>query len=492
MRKPTVTKSTASPARLAHSGRAPAPARVMALTLSLFMALVITVMPAHAGATGASGVHEYTLDNGLRLLVKPDNRAPVVVSQLWFPVGSSHELPGITGVSHALEHMMFKGTDKRETGLFSRSISREGGRLNAFTGRDFTAYHEQLRADRLEIALELEADRLENIIFDEDEYRREMEVINEERRMQVDDNPVAVARERFSALAWATSPYRQPIIGWQDDLDQMTLDDLKTWYEQHYGVNNAILVIAGDVQPDAVHELVKKHFGGLVPRPVPKLKQLPEVAGIGERRTVLRVENATPVLMMGYHVPSLATADDLKESDALSLLSSILSGGNSARLPERLVRGQGVATSAAASYSGITRLDTHFGLSGRPAHDGSLDDMEQALRREIQDIIDNGVTQEELDRARIQARADYVYRLDSVFYQAMEIGMLETIGLGWEIMDRYPDALEDVTTEDIQAVAARYLVDDRLTVMHLLPRDNGAVRPQGPIPTESAPTSHNR
>lgn len=446
------------------------------------LGLLLILAPFTAGAAGT--VHEYTLDNELRLLVKPDPRAPVVVTQLWFPVGSSHEPPGLTGISHALEHMMFKGTKTRETGTFSRAISREGGRLNAFTGNDFTGYHEQLGADRLEVALELGADRLANIRFDQDEFEREMEVVNEERRERVDDNPLGVARERFNAMAWETSPYRQPIIGWQHDLDQMTLDDIKQWYEDWYGVNNAILVIAGDVDPDEVHELVKTHFGPLEPRPAPSLKEQPEVPGLGEKRATLKITNATPYLMMGYHVPSLATAEEREESYALSLLASILDGGASARLPQRLVRDQEVASGVSAGYRGLARLDTQFSLNGRPARDGSLDDLEQALREEVRKIIKDGVDDDELERARVQARADYVYRLDSVFYQAMEIGLLETAGLGWEVMDEFREAIDDITAEQIQEVAARYLVDERLTVMHVLPADdNGEARmPMMPSP----------
>ncbi len=455
------------------------------------LGLLLIAVPLAAGAV-ESGVHEYTLDNEMRLLVKPDARAPVVVTQLWFPVGSSHEPSGLTGVSHVLEHMMFKGTSTRETGSFSHIISREGGRLNAFTGQDFTGYHEQLGADRLEIALELGADRLANIQFDEEEYARELEVVNEERRERVDDNPLGVARERFNAMAWDTSPYRQPIIGWQHDLDQLSLDDVRQWYEDWYGVNNAILVVAGDVEPDAVYELVKEHFGSLEPRPTPTLKDQPEIPGLGEKRASLRITNATPFLMMGYHVPSLATAEEREESYALSLLASILDGGDSARLPQRLVRDQEVASSISAGYRGLARLDTHFSLNGRPSRDGNLDDLEAALRAEIERLIDEGVNEDELERARVQARADYVYRLDSVFYQAMEIGLLETAGLGWQMMDEFQQAIEEITPEQIQEVAVRYLVDDRLTVMHVLPADDdGAGRmPMMPSPagdTGSAP-----
>jgi zinc protease len=443
-------------------------------------------------AAGDQNVHAFELDNGMQILVRPDRRADVVISQLWFPVGSSHERPSLTGVSHALEHMMFKGTETRETGDFSRIISREGGRLNAFTGRDYTAYHEQLRADRLEIALELEADRLANIVFDEEEFANEMEVIREERRQVVDTNPVRVAHERFHALAWQTHPYRHPILGWPSDLDAMTLGDIRDWYERWYGVNNAILVVVGNVEPEAVHELAARHFGPLEPRPAPEIRTLREIEPLGERRAVVRQPRATPYLVMGWPVPSRASAEDPSEAYALSLLSRILDGGGSARLAENILRGSDVAASAGASYSPINRLDTIFYIDGRPSPDGDLDALEAALREEIRRVVDDGVSGEELDRARVQARADQVYRMDSLFAQGMEIGMLETTGIGWQAMETFEESLEAVTVEQIQAVAERYFRDERLTVVHLLPDDDDEATPPraGSAPDPTAATSH--
>ena len=460
------------------------------LTILCATGLALPALPPSLHASDT--VHEYQLDNGMRILVRPDHRAAVVISQLWFPVGSSHERASLTGISHALEHMMFKGTERLETGEFSRIISREGGRLNAFTGRDFTAYHEQLRADRLEVALELEAERLANIVFDEEEFAREMEVIREERRQVVDTNPVRVAQERFHALAWQTHPYRNPILGWPTDLDHMTLDDVRDWYERWYGVNNAILVVVGDVDPEAVRDLAVEHFGPLEPREAPGVRNLEEIEPLGERRALVRQPRATPYLLMGWQVPSRATAKDPSDSYALSLLSRILAGGGSARLSENVVRGTDVAASASASYNAVTRLDTQFYVDGRPTPDSDLDSLEDVLRAEIRRIAEDGVTSEEVDRARIQARADYVYRLDSLFAQGMEIGLLETAGIGWEAMNEFEEALEAVTASDIQAVAEAYLRDDRITVVHLLPEDDGAPPATEP-PQDTAPdngTSH--
>lgn len=452
---------------------------MMRSCLALFTGLLFS---AGTAAAATPDIHSFELDNGMTILVKPDERAPVVINQVWFPVGSSHEQPGTTGIAHMLEHMMFKGTETRETGTFSRTISEEGGRLNAFTGRDFTGYYEELGADRLEIALELEADRLENIIFDQDEFERELEVVKEERRLRVDDNPIGVLRERFNAVAWHSSPYSQPIIGWERDIEQYTLQDVEDWYDDWYGVNNAILVVVGDVDPNEVHDLAEEYFGHMEPRDAPEQKERVEVEPLGERRLTVHHENANPYLMMGYQVPSLATAESSRDAYALSVLSQVLDGGESARLPSRLVRGDEVASGVSAGYSSIARLDTHFVLQGRPTGDKDLDDVESALREQIRDVRENGITDEELKRARVQLRADYVYRLDSLSGQAMEIGLLETTGIGHEAMGDFEAELEAVTADDVHDVAQRYLIDDRLTVGHLMPKNGDEPSLPGTMP----------
>jgi zinc protease len=455
-------QSDASPA-----GSRRRPSRLPGLALLALTAALVLPQPGLA-AQHATVVHEHDLDNGMRVLVRPDPRAAVAVIQLWFPVGSSHERFAPSGVSHALEHMMFKGTETHPTGSFQTLIRREGGRLNAFTGFDYTAYHEQISADRLALVLELEADRLANIRFEQDEFALEMEVIREERRQVVDNNPFRLAQERFHALAWQSHPYRNPIIGWASDLDAMTLDDLRDWYHAWYGVNQAILVVVGDVEPEQVFALAQRWFGDLEPRPAPAIRDLVEDPSVGERRVVVHDARTTPFVLMGWRVPSLASADDRADSHALSLLVRILDGGRSARLPRRLIRGEQLAASAWASYSPAQRLDTLLYLSARPAEGVDVDTVETALRAQITDIIEHGVSMEEVERARIQARAEQIYRLDSLFAQGMEIGLLETTGIGWRAMDEFIEAIEAIGPDAVQAVARRYLQDRRLTVMHVI------------------------
>lgn len=416
-----------------------------------------------------ASTREFILDNGLKLIVKPDRRAPVVVSQVWYKVGSSYEYDGVTGVSHALEHMMFKGTRKHAPGEFSRIIAGQGGRENAFTGRDYTAYFQQLERSRLAISFELEADRMRNLLLPEDEFLKEIEVVKEERRLRTEDNPQALAFEQLSATAFTASPYRIPVIGWMDDLEHMTVADLREWYRKWYAPNNATLVVVGDVEPDAVYRLARKHFGRVKRGEVPALKPRVEPEQRGERRVTVRAPARVPSLLMGYKTPTLMTAPEDWEPYALEVLAGILDGGDSARLSRHLVRGDRVASGAGASYSLASRMEDLFVLSGTPAQGRSIAELEAALRAQVARLQDEPVSDAELARVKAQVVAEDVYQRDSQFYQAMIIGILETVGLDWRIADEYVARVEAITAEQVREVARRYLIDDRLTVAVLEP-----------------------
>lgn len=418
---------------------------------------------------GIDGLTTFTLDNGLKVVVREDHRSPIVVSQIWYKVGSSYEHRGITGVSHALEHMMFKGTETLAPGEFSEIIAAEGGRENAFTSRDYTAYYQQLASDRLEISFKLEADRMHKLAMDPAHFAKEIQVVMEERRLRTDDNPVSGTVERFFAVAHPTSPYRQPIIGWMADLKNMRLEDLSDWYQRWYAPANAVLVVAGDVTPEQVRELAERHYGKVPAREAPRPKPTPERQGPGERRLEVSLPAKVPYLIMGYQVPSLATAENPADAYALDVLSGILSGGASARLPDRLVRGRTLAASASAGYSLVSRLDTLFLLDGNPATGHDLDDVEQALGEEIEALRNAPVSAEELERAKNQILADHLFQLDSVFYQAMQIGMLEAAGISLDVLADYEANIRAVSAEDIQRVARRYFVPEGLTVARLTP-----------------------
>lgn len=442
--------------------------------------LTLLLMTVAALAQAAGTVHEYALENGMKVIVKEDHRAPIVASQVWYKVGSSYEPDGITGISHALEHMMFKGTRNHKPGEFSRIISANGGDENAFTGRDYTAYYEVIAKDRLEIALKLEADRMRNLMLPAEEFAKEIEVVKEERRLRTEDRPPALTFEQFSAVAYRVLPYRNPVIGWMNDLENMTVKDLREWYRLWYAPNNATLVVVGDVAPEKVFGLAQKHFGPLKAEPTPRVQALREPSQRGVIRTVVRVPARQPYLILGYKTPVVGTAEEEWEPYALDILAAILDGGDSARLSRNLIRGREIAVSAGAGYNAFSRLPSMLTMSGIPRDGHTMDELETALRQEIARLREETVTQQELDRVRAQVVAGEVYQLDSVLYQAMQIGLLETVGLRWQLLDEYVDRINAVTAAQVQAVARKYLIDDNLTVASLdpLPLDQKTREPR--------------
>ncbi|MCF6281701.1 MAG: insulinase family protein [Candidatus Polarisedimenticolaceae bacterium] len=432
--------------------------------------LTLLILSVAGPLLAQSKVHEHQLDNGMKVIVKEDHRAPIVVSQVWYKVGSSYEYGGISGVSHVLEHMMFKGTTNHPPGEFSRIIAANGGRENAFTGRDYTAYFQTLAKDRLEIALELEADRMRNLILPEDEFLKEVEVVKEERRMRTEDNPESLTYEQFNSAAWQASPYRIPVIGWMSDLDAMSVDDLRHWYQLWYAPNNATLVVVGDVDPVEVFAMAERYFGPHKAEKRGLIKPRIEPTQRGIKRIVVKAPAQQPYLLMGYKVPVVKQAENEWEPYALDMLVSILDGGGSARFAKNLVRGKQIAVSAGASYSLFSRLQGLLLVDGSPAPGFDMQQLEAALLKEIDRLKHELVSQEELARITTQVVASKVYERDSVFYQAMQLGMLETVGLDWRLNDEVVDRLKAVTPEQVQAVAKKYLVEDNLTFARLDPQ----------------------
>ena len=438
----------------------------------LFTALLA---PLAVQAAEPQTTHEFTLDNGLKVVVREDHRAPVVVSQLWYKVGSSYETPGQTGLSHALEHMMFKGSGKLGPGEASLILRDLGATENAFTSDDYTAYYQVLSRDRLAVAFELEADRLASLKLPVDEFAREIEVIKEERRLRTDDKPSSLAYERFSAMAYPASGYHTPTIGWMADLDRMTVEELRHWYESWYAPNNATLVVVGDVTGEEVKTLAERYFGPIPRRDVPPAKKPLELAEPGERHITLHLRTQLPSLMYGFNVPGLATAKDPRAVHALRLISALLDGGYSARLPTRLERGEELVAGASANYDAFARGDSLFVLSATPnVQTGkTLEQVEAGLWRELDDLKKTPPSAEELQRVRAQVIAGLVYERDSITSQASTIGQLETVGLSWKLMDDELAALEAVTPADIQKAAQTYFTRTRLSVAHVLPEETG-------------------
>lgn len=440
------------------------------------------LMTLFAFSLGAQAkVQEYRLDNGLRLLVKEDHRAPVVVSQVWYKVGASYETAGITGISHMLEHMMFKGTTKFGPGQLATIVSKNGGQQNAFTSQDYTGYYQVFEKSKLPISFELEADRMLNLIFNEDEFVKEHQVVMEERRLRTDDDPQSLTYERFLATAHTASPYHHPVIGWMSDINQLTLNDLKSWYEEWYAPNNATVVVVGDVIPEEVYQLAKLHFGALKAKPIKALKESPEIAPLGAREIVVKSPAKLPWIILGYNVPSAKTAKDSWEVYALDVLAAILDGGRSARLEKELVRSQQIVSSINAGYDPFERLDTLLTVSAVPAGKHSVADVKKAVLHQVELLQQQRVTPNELARVKAQVVAEKLYKKDSITSQAEEIGSLESMGLSWQLGEDYVKNIQAVTPAQIQQVAKKYLVSDRLTtaVLEPLPLTGKEPQPKG-------------
>lgn len=448
--------------------------RCTSILAAAWMLLAVQAM-----ANPEAPVQEYTLKNGLKLIVKEDHRSPVVVSQVWYKVGSAYEPEGLTGISHVLEHMMFKGTEHHSPGEFSRIVAANGGRENAFTGRDYTAYFQQLEKSRLAVSFELEADRMRNLKILNDEFAKELQVVIEERRLRTDDDPRSKSYEYFSAVAHTNGPYKHPIIGWPDDLNQLTAQDVREWYQRWYAPNNATLVVVGDVQPETVRGLAKQYFESLQPNPeLREPKPRAEVPQYGVRRMVMRLPAEVPYLLLGYKTPSLRTATQPQEAYALEVLAALLSEGESSRLPARLVRGKQIAAAADADYDLYARYASLLTIDAVPVAKHSVDRLEAALKQEIEDLKLQPVSAEELERVKAQVLASRIYQRDSMFYQALQIGTLETVGLGWEKVDEYLSGVQAVTPQQVQEVAKKYLTDEHLTVGWLEPQPlNGRKSP---------------
>ena len=417
---------------------------------------------------------ETQLDNGLKIIVHEDHRAPVVVSQLWYRIGSTYEHSGKSGLSHVLEHMMFKGTESLKPGEFSEIIAANGGSENAFTSRDFTAYVQRIASDRLELCLKLEADRMRNVVFQQSEFTKEVAVVREERRWRVESNPKSKLFEQFYATAYLTSPMRIPTIGWMDDLKAMEMRDAETWYRQWYAPNNATLVIVGDVESSDAIELASKYFSDLKPSKIEQPTTRPEIEQNGLRRIEMHGQTANPYVIMGYKMPILHD-EKVSEEDiyALSVLTGILDGGSSARIPMQMLRGDEIAVDAGVSYDPLERLAGLFMFAGTPNQGVSTLELEQAFKDQITQLQKTPVSMSELDRVKAQVIANKVFEKDSMFNRAMQIGMLDSVGHDWRLLDQSVEKVNRVTPADIQRVAKSYFDDRQLTIATLFPQQEG-------------------
>ena len=418
----------------------------------------------------AANPFETTLPNGMKVVVKEDRRAPSVVHMVWYRAGSVDEVDGTSGVAHVLEHLMFKGTKNQPSGEFNKRVAAAGGRDNAFTNNDYTAYFQQVPARALPQMMALEADRMVNLKITNEEFAKEIKVVMEERRWRTDDKPTGVLYERMMANVFQAHPYRRPVIGWMNDLEAMTAQDARDWYARWYAPNNATVVVVGDVDHKAVFKLAAQHYGKIAARALPARKPQAEPEQVGVKRIIVKAPAELPVVSMAWRAPRLRDVEKDREPYALEVLSAVLDGNATSRLPRNLVRGAQLAQSAGAGYDSLGRGEALFMLDGTPATGKTVAEMEAALRVEIDRIQRDGVTAEELERVKTQIVAGQVYKRDSLFAQAMEIGQMEVIGLSWRDVDRMTEKLKTVTAEEVQAVARKYFKDDALTVAVLEPQ----------------------
>jgi zinc protease len=410
------------------------------------------------------------LANGLRLIVKEDHRAPTAAHMVWYRAGSIDETNGTTGVAHVLEHMMFKGTPSAGPGEFNRRVAAAGGRDNAFTSRDYTAYFQQIPKQKLEEMMQLEADRMRHLTLDPKEFAQEIKVVMEERRLRTDDQPQAMLFEQMSGVAFQSHPYRVPIIGWMNDLENMTAQDARDWYERWYVPNNAYVVIVGDVDHVQVFKLAEKTYGQLKSRPLPLRKPQDEPTQTGIRRLTVKAPADLPVVLMTYKVPVIRDVEKDIDPYALEMLSAILDGHEAARFSRHLIREQRLAVVAGTGYDATSRGPGMFFLQGSPSEGKTSAELEAGFRAELGRIQKDGVADDELARAKAQLVASQIYKLDSMFGQAMEIGQMESAGISHKLNKRMIEKLQAVTAEQVRAVAQKYFRDDALTVADLDPQ----------------------
>ena len=460
--------------------------------LPLFFALLGLSISPLASAQTSSQAEQFTLKNGMTLIVKPDRRAPTAVHMLWVRVGAMDEVDGTTGVAHVLEHMMFKGTPDLPPGEFSRRVAALGGRENAFTGQDYTGFYQQIPAARLEDVMKLEADRFAHNQWSDEEFRKELEVVKEERRLRTEDNPRAQLYEELSAATFVASPYRRPVVGWMSDLDAMTPADAREFYRRWYTPANAAVVVAGDVDVQQVRRLAEQHYGAIAARALPARKPRAEPAQMGLRRIEFKAPAEQAYLTLAFKVPGLRSLDAPGPQDedalALTVLAAVLDGYSGARLDRALTQGPNrVADSAGASNGLLGRGPQLFMLDGVPAQGRTAAEVETALREQVARVAREGVTEAELQRVKTQWVASEVYKLDSVFYQARELGSHWVQGLPLDTNERLLTRLRAVTAEQVRSVAQRYFGDDQLTVAQLLPQP---INPDRPRRTPSAGSRH--
>ncbi|ABL02505.1 peptidase M16 domain protein [Candidatus Ruthia magnifica str. Cm (Calyptogena magnifica)] len=417
---------------------------------------------------GGSNVSMAVLDNGLKIIIKTDHRAPVFISQLWYKVGASYESQPITGISHMLEHMMFKGSRNYKSGEFSRIIARNGGDENAFTSKDYTAYYQKMHQSKLELAIKMEADRMRHLSFLDAELIKERQVVIEERRLRVEDNPNAKVYENLQLISFdSKGAYHAPIIGFQSDIENYHLSDLRHWYETYYVPNNATLVVVGDVNPKCVIKYATRYFGEYKANPnIDDNKKRPSIALNKQSRT-LKLKAELPFYVISFHVPSLVTTDSEDKAYQLEMLAYILDNG----LSKTLIRNQQIVSDISAGYRLYDKFDTLFTISFVPAQGISNQSILKTIKTQVKKLIEKPhLIEAELRRTKVQLEADFIFEQDQVSTQSYYLGMLSSVGLEIDKLSNYVDKMNQVSTQDIANVAKQYLDFDTFNYVELIPQ----------------------
>ncbi len=412
----------------------------------------------------ATPSHTYSLKNGLQLIVKEDHRAPVVFFSVWYKVGSGYESDGSTGVAHVLEHMMFRGTQRYPAGMLEKIISTHGGQQNAMTAEDWTVYFQLLNVNALAVSFQLESDRMQHLLLTPSDFKKEIQVVMEERRMRVEDDPEALTYERLMAAAQVNNPYHHPTVGWMTDLQHLNVSDVHEWYHHWYAPNNAVIIVIGDVTFKEVRALTEQYFAPIPARPLPDMKPRVEIEALGAKQVEVHRPATVPTLLMGYKVPSMVTAKNKTTVYALSLLGMLLGGYDSARFGQHLVRGKEIASTVQVMYDFVRLHGTQFIIEGIPMSGHSIDELRQAIVREITQLQDHGVSEAELKRAKTQLIAQHIYKKDSLMAQALDIGIPVSVGLPLDFEEQYMKAVQEITAQQVQAAARQYLTNMRLTI----------------------------
>ena len=436
--------------------------------ITIFLVVLFATFITDASIKFSERLEEYSLENGLKVILIEDRRSPAVINSIWYRVGSSNEVKGKTGISHILEHMMFKGTNKLGPGEFSSRVKEMGGTDNAFTSKDYTGYYQKVHQEDLEKCIELESDRMINLKLDEKQIEKEINVVKEERRLRTDDNPVSKTFEKIMINAFGMNNYGIPIIGTMEDIENTTKKDLQSWYDSYYQPRNAIVIIAGNFDKSKAKKYIAKYYSSIKNDKPLNLKK-PDFNYTSRSFFEVQEDISKPIVFISFKKPKYSN-EKHRELYALDLFIEIMDGGYSSRLTENLVNSKKIALDTFISNDTYNQHDSLIIIGGTPRGKVSSDEFITHVLDEFSSVSIDSISQEELDSAKARVKSNSVFKFDSVFYQAMQVGMLETKNISWETLDRYYTVSESITLDEIKSVGKSYILNNKPLVTVLRPK----------------------